>query len=383
MTDTHNPASNTVSILTPTLIMAAKNFLIFSILFYLPLYFAGLGFSGLQIGFLISLFAITSLCSSFLVGLLSDRLSLRYLSACSFILLIICFISLSRADHFWVIAVCLFIGGLGNNIADLSMTSFVLKVSDRKEGGIRIGIFNGMKQLASGLGALSVGLLIAQLPFQQVFFLLGCAFFLPMLLALLLKQISTFRYSLGHYRGDLRKREIVSFLILIFVFTLHWGAEGTSYSLLLKERFMLSQRAISLYMGSIWILFAVFIYGISRVIKESTPLHRIIYPGLILSGTGHILFTCPLLPLSYLFRLVHECGDAAFEMYLLVGIHRYFPLERVGGTTGAVLTVTLAGRLLGSLIFGPLGDQLGYHYPFILSGILTLLCLPLVNNGRR
>ena len=186
MTDTHNPASNTVSILTPTLIMAAKNFLIFSILFYLPLYFAGLGFSGLQIGFLISLFAITSLCSSFLVGLLSDRLSLRYLSACSFILLIICFISLSRADHFWVIAVCLFIGGLGNNIADLSMTSFVLKVSDRKEGGIRIGIFNGMKQLASGLGALSVGLLIAQLPFQQVFFLLGCAFFLPMLLALLL-----------------------------------------------------------------------------------------------------------------------------------------------------------------------------------------------------
>jgi MFS family permease len=69
-------------------------------------------------------------------------------------------------------------------------------------------------------------------------------------------------------------------------------------------------------------------------------------------------------------------------MYLMVGMQRYFPLERVGGTSGVVLTVTIAGRLLGALIFGPMGEHLGYHYPFILSGILTLLCLPLVYNGR-
>jgi len=383
MTDTRNTANNTASILTPTLIISAKNFLVFSILFYLPLYFAGLGFSGLRIGLLLSLFAITSLFSSFLAGLLSDRLPVRYLSACSFFLLIICFVTLSRVDHFWIMAACLFIGGLGNNIADLSMTSFVLKVSDRREGGARIGIFNCMKQLASGIGALSGGLLIAELPFQKVFFLLGCAFFLPIVLALLLKKITTFSYSLGHYRGDLRKKEIIFFLMLVFVFTLHWGAEGTSYSLLLKEGFSLSQRAIAWYMGSIWILFSLFIFGISRTIKESTPLHWIIYPGLLLSGTGHILFTYPSLPLSYLFRLVHECGDAAFEMYLMVGMHRYFPLERLGGTSGVVLTVTLAGRLLGSLIFGPMGEHYGYHYPFILSGVMTLLCLPLVWIGRR
>jgi MFS family permease len=383
MSDNHNTINNSVSILLPTLIMSAKNFLVFSTLFYLPLYFAGLGFSGLQIGFLLSLFAITSLFSSFLVGLLSDRLPARYLCTFSFVLLIICFIPLSMLEHFWIVAVLLFIGGLGNNIADLSMTSFVLKVSDRKEGGKRLGMFNGLKTLAAGLGALSGGLLVAQLSFQKVFFLLGCAFFLPMLLTLLVKKIPAFNYSLGHYRGDLWKKEILFFLMLIFVFTLHWGAEGTSYSLLLKERFLLSQRSIAVYMGSIWILFALFIYGISRIIKESTPLHWIIYPGLILSGTGHILFTYPSLPLSYVFRLVHECGDAAFEMYLIVGMHRYFPLERVGGTSGVVLTVTLAGRLLGSLIFGPMGEHLGYHYPFILSGILTLLCLPLVNNVKR
>lgn len=378
MSDKQSPLNGTSSILLPTLILSAKNFLVFAILFYLPLYFTSLGFSGLQIGFLLSLFAITSLLSSFLVGLLSDRLPARYLSSLSFFLFIIYFISLSVTEHFWIITALFFIGGLGNNIADLSMTSFVLKVSDPKEGGKRLGMFNGLKTLAAGLGALSGGLLVAELSFKEVFFLLGCAFLAPILLTLLVKKIGTFSYSLGHYKGDLWKKEIFFFIMLIFVFTLHWGAEGTSYSLLLKERFFLSQRGIALYMGSVWILFSLFIYGISRTIKESTPLNWILYPGLILSGVGHILFTYPSLPLSYLFRLIHECGDAAFDMYLFVGMHRHFPLERMGGTSGVVLTVTLAGRLLGSLIFGPLGDHLGYHYPFILSGILTLLCLPLV-----
>ena len=378
MSDQQSPLNGTNSILLPTIILSAKNFLLFAILFYLPLYFTDLGFSGLQIGFLLSLFAVTSLFSSILVGLLSDRLPARYLSSLSFFLFTVYFISLSRAVDFWTITLLLFIGGLGNNIADLSLTSFVLKVSDPREGGKRLGIFNGLKTLAAGLGALSGGLLVAALSFQEVFFLLGCAFLAPMLLTLLMKKIGTFSYSLGHYKGDLWKKEILFFIMLIFVFTLHWGAEGTSYSLLLKERFLLSQTSIALYMGSVWIIFALFIYGISRTIKESTPLHWIIYPGLILSGTGHILCTHPSLPLSYLFRLIHECGDAAFDMYLFVGMHRYFPLERMGGSSGVVITVTLAGRLLGSLIFGPLGDHLGYHYPFILSGILTLLCLPLV-----
>ena len=84
--------------------------------------------------------------------------------------------------------------------------------------------------------------------------------------------------------------------------------------------------------------------------------------------------------LSYAFRLVHELGDAAIYMFMFMGIHKHFPSQRIGGTSGVVLTVTIAGKFLGSLIFGPIGDLSGYHYPFIISGILTLLCIFVAYN---
>jgi len=373
---------NNNSILLPTSILSIKRFLVFSIFFYLPIYFSSIGFSGLQIGILLSVFAVTSLFSSFLAGFWSDSFPIRYLSIFSFSLLIIYLIGLSSTENFLSILILFFIGGLGSNVADISLTSFVLKVTEKKGSGKRLGIFNFVKTLASGLGALTGGLMLVRLTFTNVFILQALLFFVAILFTFFMRKIGTFRYSMGYYKGDLSRKEILLFIILIFVFTMHWGAEGTSYSLLLKKNFGLKQSSIALYIGSVWIIFGFFVYLISRRITDAMSLNKIIYPGLILSGLGHIFFTYPSLPLSYLFRLIHELGDAAFEMFLLVGIHRYFPSERIGGASGVVLTATIAGRLAGSLIFGPVGDLFGYQYPFILSGMLTLLCLLAVNKDK-
>ena len=284
------------SIVLPTCLLSLKNFLVFSILFYLPLYFSNMGFSGLQIGILLSTFAVTSFASSFLAGLLSDRFPVRYLSALSFFLLIVYLVSFSLTENFWIILASFFVGGLGNNVADISLTSFVLKVTEKKDSGKQLGVFTTVKTLASGLGALTGGLLLAHLAFRNVFMVLALLFFITIVFTLLVKKIGTFRYSLEHYRGDLWKKEVFYFIMLIFVFTMHWGAEGTSYSLLLQENFGLDQTSMALYIGTVWIFFGLFIFYISRKIQDTTSLKRIIYPGLILSGAGHILFIIPSLP---------------------------------------------------------------------------------------
>ena len=156
---------------------------------------------------------------------------------------------------------------------------------------------------------------------------------------------------------------------------MHWGAEHTSYALLLKNNLSLDQITIGWYIGTAWIFYGVFIYFTSLSIDKDQFLSKTLYIGLILSGLGHILFIYPDIFYSYFFRLIHELGDAAIYMFLFLGIHKHFPSERIGGTSGVILTATIAGRFLGSLIFGPIGDIFGYHYPFIISGILTLLCI--------
>lgn len=359
----------------PTSILSIKNFLVNSIAFFLPIYFADIGFSGWQIGILLSVFAVTSLFSSFLAGLLSDRYPIKFISIGSFVLLIIYLFGLSTTVNFWIIFALFFIGGLGNNVVDIALKSFVLKVIKKKKSGKKLAFFNSITTIASGVGALLGGLFIANYQFKSIFVYLALLFLVAILFAFFIKKLTTFKYSIKMYRGDLWNKKILFFLVLIFIFTTHWGAEGTSYALLLKENFGLSQTMTGVYVGASWIIFGFLIYFVGRRIKDADSLKKILYMGLVLSGLGHILFIYPNFIFSFIIRIFHELGDAAFEMFILVGIHRHFPTERIGGTSGVVLTVTIAGKFFGSLIYGPIGDSLGYHYPFIISGVLTLMAI--------
>jgi len=62
-------------------------------------------------------------------------------------------------------------------------------------------------------------------------------------------------------------------------------------------------------------------------------------------------------------------------MFLYIGMHRHFNPKRIGGTSGVILTVMIIGKLLGSMVYGPMGDYFGYEWPFIVSGILTILTI--------
>ena len=57
------------------------------------------------------------------------------------------------------------------------------------------------------------------------------------------------------------------------------------------------------------------------------------------------------------------------------GIGRLFHVDRVGGNASLIYLVTLVGSFAGALVFGPLGESLGYGVPIAGSGIVTLLLL--------
>lgn len=363
------------SIFLPTLIQSSKNFLINSIAFFLAIYLDSIGYSGLKIGLILSVFAVTSLFSSAIAGIISDRSQIKFVSIISFSSLMIYLFFLSTTKNFWIILFLFFLGGLGNNVSDIALKSYVMKIIPKKGSEKALGKFNSVITVASGSGALLGGIFLVNGSFENIFLLLAVLFFLLILITSFLPKIGTFKYSISYYKKDLFKKKILLFLILIFIFTIHWGAEGTSYALFLKNNLFLDQFSSAVYIGTMWILFGVMIYFIGLRIRCDSSLKKLIYYGLIFSGVGHILFVFSGVYLSYIFRLFHELGDAMFQMFLVIGIFRHFPTERIGGTSGVVLTVTIAGKFLGSLLFGSIGDIFGYGWPFIISGVMTLFCL--------
>ena len=68
-------------------------------------------------------------------------------------------------------------------------------------------------------------------------------------------------------------------------------------------------------------------------------------------------------------------------LVLYIGIARLFEIERLGGNAGLMNLSTMLGFVTGSLIYGPLGESLGYGHPFWISGALTiLLAAPIVTD---
>ena len=81
---------------------------------------------------------------------------------------------------------------------------------------------------------------------------------------------------------------------------------------------------------------------------------------------------------SFAMRILHEVGDGIFFVYLYGAIHKHFPKERLGGNTGFVIGITILGSIVGSMIFGPMGENYGYNWPLFVSGIINLATLILI-----
>ena len=85
--------------------------------------------------------------------------------------------------------------------------------------------------------------------------------------------------------------------------------------------------------------------------------------------------TYPHVYFSLFWRIIHGVGDGAVILVMYEGIGRLFHVDRVGGNASLIYLVTLAGSFAGALIFGPLGEKVGYGVPLASSGIITLLLL--------
>lgn len=354
------------------LVVLAYRFMVGATFFYLALFLMGAGFSGFESGVLLSLLTIAMIFASFPAGMLNDRFGTSKPLMLGFLLAAVFYAGLAFFSGFPALALLFFIGGLGLNMVGVSINNIIFKSGFDRHTGTLFGRLGLWSYSGYAAGLLFGGLLLSLLGFKTVF-LLSAA------LALLLSAASAFvgsesrdRFSVSEYKHDIFRTEVLIFIAVLFLYTLHWGAEATSYAPFLGSVLGLDLVGSGVYMAIpvVFLAFSAFIAG--RAADKGRNLKKMFVAGLVLSGVMHILMTVPLVEFSFPARVLHEIGDGIVAVLTLVLISRIFALERRGGNSAFVANTMVLGQFAGAIIFGALATQYGYAFPLAASGVLEI-----------
>lgn len=342
--------------------------------FFLGIYLVSIGFSGIQIGTLFALGTIINIITILPSGFSNDTVRSKNLITIAITLVGIYYFGMSQTNSFYAILLLFLLGAIGMTLYISSSDSLFYKTSAGSGVRQKIGLFNGLNYLMIAAGMITAGYALnLNFSFEKIFFVVGIIFFLFAILScFILPSSQTIKFEILNYKKDIFKPKVLLFMSIVFLFAIHFGAEITSYGLFLENNLHLNKFQMGLYMG-----IAIMMMGPTAIFigykQKAFKIKNVLIFGLLLSGLFHILMTTKIVQLSFLFRVIHEIGDAGVFFFMYYGISQLFDLKRIGGNAGVFQLTTNLGGTLGAFIFGPIGANFGYHLPLIISGTSTLL----------
>jgi len=350
----------------------SRRFVYSSLFFFIPLHFITLGFSGWQIGVIVSLLAFAPLLFSFPTGWINDRLSIKRVIQGALGLMILLLLAIGYVEDFFAMAVLFLLVGVANNALEISANSYYYKDDTDSDLNRRFGVFNLWPSVGMALGALLGGILTHISTFKGMFSIFALYLLGVLTLTGGLPKAKLHAVSIHDYTLDLINRKTILFSILIFILALHWGAEGTVYTPFLKTMFHLNHLQMALY-----IAIPLFFFCIASLLVVFTRFdpranERIFLFAMVISGAGHILMVSRSLAVSFLFRIIHEIGDGIMAAISFVFIFRLFEKRSIGGSSGILMAIMTLGHMAGAILFSFIGYYMDLKYPFIISGILLI-----------
>lgn len=361
--------------------------LFYATTFFWAVYFNALGLTGVQIGIITAAYSLTGFITIIPSGFLNDKIKSKNLITLALLLMATQCLGISFIHSFTGILVFTAIGGIGSNLYATSMDSLFYKSMEKHDVTRRIAIFQGLNYLFIGLAVIVGGRILnsstnmAEI-FQTLIKITGSGYILFAILSSVLPGSVTTNFEFIKYKSDIFQPKVLFFMLIIFLFSFHYGAENTSYGLFLNKTLGLSKENSGLYMGFAMLSMGITAVFFSNALKKLEVKH-LLYAGFFLSGVGHIFMATTTDPIvSFAFRVIHESGDAAVFVFLAYGVSKLFNLERVGGNASIITFTTIIGGATSSMLFGPMGDKFGYNIPLIVTGavLLTALLIAVIFN---
>lgn len=353
-----------------------------ALFFYLPVWLLERGATGAEIGALMGAYTITAMLLVFPSGILSDGIDARRLAAiglagsCAGALCVAHLAGFARLLGAFVLL------GLADNLSRTALQTIVFKTlpADRIGALARFN-FDRCAGCATGLLAGAFG--VAAGGFTALFHAAALLSLVLVALCPALPAAPARFLPLAAYREGYLRRDVLLFSGAMFLFAFHWGAEGTSYALFVRETLGLSWTGAGIFMAIPIFVLAASSFRVAAIIRRRTDYGRLMIFGFVVSGAGHIAMTVPVVWASFAIRILHEIGDAIVGVAMLHGMSEFFPAESSGGLTALFTLINTVGTFLGALVYGPLGAAHGFGAPLAVSGALSLLAIAPMAAFRR
>ena len=342
--------------------------------FFLPVYMKAQGLTDGQIGTVFGAMSISGLILMLPLGVLSDIFPPRrlvFLGVCIFVFYAW---RILTAEVYWQFLLVAPLGGLASSIFFIVLYALFLKVIDKSQVGKKIAFYQSGMYLGLGIGPAIGGLLIRQGGFATLLWGVLVGGLVVLLLVLKLPQTETIRLDLGGYKRDLHQGRIILFLLLVFIYPIHFGVEQTSLTLLMKDSLDFSFTSIGLVYLTIGVWMAFLAPFAGHRFDTSQSLRALLLCGLAISGTFQILTSLvSSLPSMVIVRLLHTIGDVMMLLSIGVMTAAFFPEARMGGNSAVVVATRTCGVFTGNLGSGFINGAFGYPYSFAISGSVVLL----------
>ena len=350
---------------------------LWAILTYITIYWVDMGYSHLQVGILIAVFPLVSLTLMIPFGVFVDRISPRNLIIASQFIFALSIAGLMMTQDFWPTMLLLAVGGAGSALFNNALPSLFYKTLGASIRGLKLGFFTAGILMGYGLGSLLGGYIYTGFDMNAIFMfsLVGTV---PMvLLGLLMADVPGTRIKISDYRADLSSKSVLIFVILVFAFSLHAGAEQSSFSLFLNKEIKLDKESVGwlyfIHANVMAVLSIVSGYYADRVNARGKGLATLYYVGIAISGLTNIMlmFTTNFGNVLAT-RLTHAVGDSLTLVTRSLIVSNLFVATRMGGNLATIQATVTLGTLCGSVISGAVP---GYSSGFVVAGAAAVLAV--------
>ncbi len=344
---------------------------------YLPIHLEKvIGLPRTQIGFLISIYAVTLVLLVAPFGHLSDRISPKRIIQAGLLLFAVYCSVVARAKSLFPLVLAQLLGGIGSSLVVIALPSLYFKHLTPSRRGQKVGFYIFANFFGFAFGPLTSGFLIKQwsVSYADVFLIVGGLMGGLLLFSFALKDTAPFKISLFEYKKDLLRKEVFLLICMLLAMGIHYGNEQVSFPLYMRDVIKLDDFDVGVVYAILgfWIALLSAIAG--ALYDRNKKVLLFVCLGLLVSGTAHMwtAFTK-----SYgailVARIFHTTGDAFVIFSMNAIIASIFPAHRMGGNVGFTSFFQRQGSFLGALLSGYLDAYHGYRLSFIVAGSATIL----------